>query len=216
MSENDFDVDRLRQAFASLRESARPGDACPDAERLWSAARGELPAEATRTLLDHTISCGACAESWQLAHELASGLASVPGRPARPTWISWSGIAAGLAAALALSAVLRTQQEPQEPARYRDGRTPAIRALTNETALPRASCVLRWSTVAPDARYDVHVATRDLKTLSAARDLSATEYRVPESALQGLAPGATLLWQVEARLPGGRRVASPTFLVRIQ
>jgi len=93
MSEIDLELDRLRRAFASL-EGRAPGPGCPEPERLWSAARGELPAEVVRPLVRHLVECGACAEAWRLAREVEprpaqpSAVVARPA-PARLSWIGW-------------------------------------------------------------------------------------------------------------------------------
>jgi hypothetical protein len=39
---------------------------------------------------------------------------------------------------------------------------------------------------------------------------------VPADALKGLAPGARVLWRVEGRAADGSKLASPTFVQRVE
>lgn len=64
--------DRLRDAFTSLGENARPTEQCPPAAPIWAALRGELDPVETREVGQHAISCPACAEAWRLAHDVVS------------------------------------------------------------------------------------------------------------------------------------------------
>jgi hypothetical protein len=61
----------------------------------------------------------------------------------------------------------------------------------------------------------VTVARRDLEVLTVARELERPEFVVPGDVLSRLAPGESLLWQVEATLADGRKVRSATFSVRL-
>src|SRR5436853_381237 len=78
------------------------------------------------------------------------------------------------------------------------------------------AAVLRWSPLAGAVAYDVQVSTEDLRAVVAAKGQTATEYRVPESALAGLPPGARLLWQVDAVRPDGTHENSPTFVTPLK
>ena len=209
------DLDRLRRAWATLSEEAAPTEACPEPERLWAAVRGELSAEATRGLVEHTLSCGACAEAWRLAREVASGLPwpeAFDLAPARPRW---GGLGTLLAAAAAVVVATTLARPPLSP--YREVGAVVVRSrLPAGRLLPRSQCVLRWSPGPAGSHYDLRVATEDLTILVVVRGLAATEYRIPASALTPLPAGAKLLWQVEVLLPDGSRLASMTFVTRIE
>jgi hypothetical protein len=218
MSEIDLELDRLRRAFASLERRA-PGPGCPEPERLWSAAWGELPAEVVRPLVRHLVNCGACAEAWRLAREVeprpAQSSAVVARRaPARLSWIGWEALAAGMTVALAASVVLH--QQPDVPL-YRAAEETAIRSLVpEERLLPRAAFVLRWTPGPAGSRYTVHVATEALTALARAGGLTAAEYTVSEAALRTVPAGARVLWRIETVLPDGSRAGSATFRTRVQ
>jgi hypothetical protein len=212
------DLERLRAAFAASGEGSVPGDSCPEPSRLFSACRGETPPEEVRALVSHTAGCGACAEAWRLAAE-AGRLVPAPvleARRSRPHrwWGGWtSALAAAAALAMALGALL---SEGPRPA-YREGAGAALRSLVSEDRpLDREACMLRWSPGPAGSRYSVDVAREDLTPLAAARGLEAPEYRLPPEALAGLPPGATLLWRVEAALPGGGRLESVTFIAKLE
>jgi hypothetical protein len=62
----------------------------------------------------------------------------------------------------------------------------------------------------------VRVTTEDLRLITSVSDLGVPELVVDPSLLSSLAPGARLLWQVEATPPGGGSVSSQTFIARVQ
>jgi hypothetical protein len=199
------DLEALRAAFEARETPDASG--CPDAERLFAAARGGLSAEQRRAVVAHTAACAACAAGWRLAHELPGSTALRPARRA-PAWLA---AAAVLAAAAAGVIWLRA---PEPPA-YREPSSTAVASQTAAT-LPRDRFVLRWTATAPDARYAVWVTTEALAAVDAARGLERPEHTVPASALAELPAGAVLRWRVEATRPGGEVVRSPAFSVRLE
>lgn len=220
------DDDRsLREAFSSLSRYARPREDCPAPDRLWSAVRGELPPSETRRLVNHTASCPACAEAWRLAREVvreSPGEASEVERPSPAAsgrrWRYASLAAAAAAAAvLAVVGVLWVQSPGGPPdSVYRQAEEGAIRSLVpDEEALPRDRVLLRWSGP-EEARYDLRVSTEALDVLVTAEGLEEPEYLVRAAELEELPPSARLLWQVEATLPDGGRLASKTFVSRLE
>ena len=219
MSEIDLELDRLQRAFASL-EGRSPGPGCPEPERLWSAARGELPAHVVRPLVLHLVECGACAEGWRLAREVEPRLVPAPAVaarpvPARPSWTFWGALAAGMTVALAASVVLH--QQPERTPGFREGTRNDIRSLVPESdALPRDRCVLRWSPGPEGTTYNLQVATERLEKISEARGLTSAAYQVPPPVLASLPSGAKLLWRVEAVAPDGARATSATFVARVE
>ena len=75
---------------------------------------------------------------------------------------------------------------------------------------------LRWTPAPAGSRYDVRVTTEDLRVIATANDLVAAEFALEPGQLAGLVPGSRVLWQVDAVLPGGARVSSPTFVVTVR
>jgi hypothetical protein len=220
MSHETQQISRWRAAFAESDPAPDPRS-CPTPETLWSAVRGELPAGHLGEVLDHIAACAACAEDWRLAAELIrqeERAAMVPGKVLQGRFGAWRPLAAAaaLAAGLLIAVGVYRVDRPQEPA-YREARHAGIRSLLAAgQALPRQAAVLRWSPLAGAVAYDVQVSTEDLRAVVAAKGQTATEYRVPESALAGLPPGARLLWQVDAVRPDGTHENSPTFVTPLK
>lgn len=221
---NPFDpgeIDKLREGFASLPEAATSAPGCPDPQRLWAAACGELRAEETHELVDHVSACAACAEDWRIAADLAreSGAGAESG-PARSAWARWSALAAAAAViVVAFTLVTERRQPPagEKTPTYRQPGDTGIRSLLAESELlPRGRVLLRWSPGSAGARYSVDVTTEDLTVVSRARGLAENQYLVPHAALANLPPRARLLWRVTALAPDGRRTASETFVSRIE
>jgi hypothetical protein len=225
MSQDNQELARLRAAFAAPDAAPDP-ETCPAPEAIWAAVRGELPPRELREVVEHTAVCASCAEDWRLAVELekqsaASQTATVPaGRVIQGrfgtlrTWSAAAALAAGLLVAVGL---YRTGNfGPQEPT-FREAQGTTVHSLLAEgQALPRQSAVLRWSPVPGAASYDVRISTEDLRLVDTVQGRTATEYRVPDSALAGLPPGTKLLWQVDAVFPDGTRQSSQTFDNRLQ
>lgn len=210
------DLDRLRRAWASLSDGAVPTESCPEPDSLWAAARGELAPEVTRGLVEHTLTCGACAEAWRLAREVGGTLPLLEALdPAlgRPRWVGFGTLLAAAAAALVVATTLA--RSPLSP--YRGVGAVVVRSWIPEgRTLSRSQCTLRWSPGPAGSHYDLRVATEDLTIVAVVRGLEATEYRVPAGALAPLPAGAKLLWQVEALSPDGTRLSSTTFVTQIE
>jgi hypothetical protein len=220
MSNEAQQISRWRAAFAASDVAPDPAS-CPTPETLWSAVRGELPAEQMREVVDHVAACAACAEDWRLAAELVrqeEKAATVPGKVIPGRFGRWRPLAAAaaLAAGLLIAVGVYRTQPVQEPT-YREVQHAGIRSLLPEgQALPRQAAVLRWSPLAGAVSYEVQVSTEDLRTVATAKGQTATEYRVPESALAGLPSGARLLWQVDAVRPDGTHENSQTFITPVK
>jgi hypothetical protein len=224
---DDPSLETLRAAFAS-GSAAAPVGACPEPERLWAAVRGELPPAEMREVLDHVAACPACAEDWRLAAELAGRDAGVrpvadladfaARRRTRPLWTALAAAAAVSFLAVGLYFQQARDAGLRPPAEYRGGEGVAVRALDAQKALSRGAARLRWQLdpPAPGARYDVRVTTEELAPIAEASGLAEPELVVPAESLAALPSGARLLWRVEAVLPGGERVASKTFTVRLE
>ncbi len=90
-----------------------------------------------------------------------------------------------------------------------------IESLVQGVVLPRDRCVLRWS--GPEGtRYDLRITTEDLDPLDSARGLAEPEYRIPIEKLEGLEPGAAVLWQVIPLISEQNRWDLKTFRSRIE
>jgi hypothetical protein len=233
LKDDDNEIASLRKAFATSSYTPEPA-VCPAPEKIWDAVQGALPADEVREIVLHTAVCAACAEDWRLAHTLQTeseaGAAVAPPAPLRfaPRFNQLRNWGLAAAAALALAFVgLQWFQRPLLPAgpdssngsTYR-GSQATIRSLVAEgQALPRDRFLLKWSPPAGApavTAYAVEVSTEDLRVLSSAEGLKATEYQVPASALADLPAGSRLLWKVETDLPEGGHVKSPTFITPVQ
>lgn len=215
---------RIREAFLARAERAVPGDGCPDPGLVWSAVRGELPHERIREVGLHATGCAACAEAWQLAREVSRASQPEPVPFRRPSHATrrararWIGLAVATAAALFAIALLlpggtMVGQEGRETLR---GAEETIHPLTDPgRRLARSSCTLRWNGPAA-SRWEIRVATEDLRVIVEAVDLDSTEFVVPAEALAGLPPGSKIVWQVHAKLPDGRRLASRSFVQSLE
>lgn len=216
MSPSDERYDEwLRAAFQARRAAATPPESCPAPSDLWSAARGEAPLETRRSLVDHTSVCGECAEAWRLAIDVSGDRASAR----RPWHRSVAPLAAAAALVLALAGGVWLWQAPSrvESPGFRGAEAFAIRSLVREDeALPRRAFRLRWSPGPEGSRYDVRVTTESLQVLAGGQRLAEPSFLVPESALAPLPKDSRILWRVEASLPDGERVASPTFVTRLE
>lgn len=202
------DVARLRAALASLRGD---GEASVDAGRIFDALHGELSAAEREAVVDQLLTNPDAAEAWRLARELAPE-AAAEASP-RVTWSKWLAVAAALVLAVGVGwQILRPAPEPV----YRGSESRTIAsALSPDATLARATPVLRWTGV-EGGRYRVRVLTPELELLEESEESTALEYAVSAQALQRVPSGGRILWQVEARVPEGGSIASPTFSVRVE
>jgi hypothetical protein len=200
------DIDALRAAFEA-RRTETPLSGCPDAERIWQAARDELTAPERREIVAHTTKCPACAAAWRLARELG-GRPAVSSRP----HLRWAlPAAAAVLLAVGGGLLIRSIGGPPE---YRNPSGPVVESRTPET-LPRDRFVLRWIPGREGSRCDVWVTTETLEPVHVALQLERPELHVPENALAALPAGTRLRWRVECRPRQGETTRSPAFAVRV-
>lgn len=221
MNDEAQQISRWRAAFAEPDAAPDPAS-CPSPETIWSAVRGELPAPQMEAVVDHVAACAACAEDWRLAAEIGrqeERAAIGPGKVIPGRFGQWRPLAAAaaLAAGLLIAVGVYQTQHPTQAPIYREAQHAGIRSLLPEgQALSREAAVLRWSPLAGAVSYDVQVSTEDLRAVATAKGQTATEYRIPQSALTGLPAGARLLWQVDAVKPDGTHETSPTFVTAVR
>jgi len=216
-------VERLRAAFAADDRGPAAGETCPDPSALWEAQHESGDRVRARRIVEHIARCPACAADWRLAMpdgarpgrvDLES--AATP-RSARRRLVAGLAGAAALAAGLGIAAVLVPWRATPTAPPFRSPRGPVIESMIPENqALPRDAFVLRWTSIAPGARYSVLVRLPTLESVASARGLDGPEFQVPESALSGFPAGQAIVWRVEATLPDGGRVSSPAFVHRIE
>ena len=213
-----MDADESEDLAALFRRTAPRGHdvGCAAPEKIWAAGSGDLPFAELRALTDHSIGCGDCGEALRVARDLRAASVplekvTVPRWSRRSRWLVSVALAAGVAGLVAVSTNLR--RNGTEPELERGVAAPEIRSALAGARQPRASLVLRWWAYPRATRYNVTLATVDLRVLFQKSGLETPEVAVPPSALAGLSPGARLVWRVEATLLDGRSIESPAFTV---
>ena len=208
-------VDDIREALAEAAEAGLRAEGCPETSRIWEAQAGTLSAFETRAVVEHTTRCPACAEVWRVAHGL--GVAEDDAvRRGRPWLRSLLAAAAAIVIALGVWVIFPPRIE-QAPPVMREGRIDPIRTLVDPgRPLPRDAFLLSWSAVSEGALYVVRVTTDSFEPVYTSDSLPRTDCVVPPSVLGHLAPGARLMWQVEAVRIDGRRITSDTFFSTLE
>ena len=205
---------RLREAFASL-SGGRTESGSTDAGRIFDAVHGEMSAEERRAIVDELATDADAAEAWRLARELAPEPAAAHAPPRRDAW-KWLSIAAAMVLAAGLGWRLISPGAPTPTPGYRSGEQRTIAsALPPGAPLSRARPTLQW-TALEGARYRVRVLTPELAVLVESGELTSPTYTLSDDVVRRVAPGAAILWQVEARMPENGVVVSPTFSVRLE
>lgn len=204
--------ERIRGAFSASLDLADGGAHCPPSERLWDAAHGELQRHHVAEVLLHCGECGVCAEAWRLAWDVEPLEETRPGR-------AWGGlryaVAAVVVAGLAgLALFLLPRQSPTSPPVFRETGSATIESIT-AAVQPRNACVLSWTAAFDGGRFDLRVMTEDLDLLHAEWGLSETTFAVPPTALEPVAAGERILWQLTLRTPKGETFVSETFATEI-
>ena len=207
------DVDRLREALASLD---RKGSPAVDAGRIFDALHGDLTEDERRAVVDELIANPEAAETWRLAQDLAPpGHAPTVVPLDRGAW-RWWAVAAAALLALAVGSQFAGPWRRVEAPVYRSTEQRAIASLLrSDQPLSRNKPVLRWTGI-EGARYRLTVLTSALDVVDEVGNLTTPEYTVSTDALARFPSGAQLLWQVEARIPGEGAIVSPTFSVRVE
>ncbi|MBI2839033.1 MAG: hypothetical protein HYX75_11995 [Acidobacteria bacterium] len=229
MKLEDGDLERLRRGFAAgVSAPSSPSVHCPESGLIWEAVAGRLAGARVAEIVDHTVTCGSCAEAWRLAMVLVadSGMKRA-NEPVRKVlggpwltgrWAMLAATAATLLLAISLVHLLRAPIGGPETPVYRGATGPQeiTSTIPEETVLPRSRFHLRWSAGPEGTRYDLRVASEELVVLATARGLTTPEYVVPESSFAGLSPASRIVWQVEAVFADGTHVSSNTFFVRVE
>jgi hypothetical protein len=212
------DVARLRQAFAAIEDDGASDPV--DAERIFDALHGDLSPEERHAVIEQLVTNPAAAAAWRLAREMGPDAAHA-GAPDRAPeerrqsahW-KWLSVAAAAVMATGLGWQLMQWRGADVPV-YRSVESRSIAsALEPGADLSRARPTLRWTGI-DGARYRVRVLTADLQALDESPETSALEYTLNQETLPRIAPGAQILWQVEARIPGEVVITSPTFSTRV-
>lgn len=210
MNPQQEEFDKLSRAWVA-RDQSTAHEQHPDAEELYEAASGNLDRARRLEIVDHVAKCGECTQAWKIALDVGArdAKASVTQRPWRFALAASVILAVGLVTYLVIPVEQGTPQ-------YREGVDPLAPVSAIGSSLPRDQFVLRWSAGPQGTSYVVRLSTADLAALLVKSDIAATELVVPSSVLANVKAGEELLWQVEARLPDGRRVVSQTYVVRVE
>lgn len=211
----------LRDAFQALGDASRDDLTPDDLDRIWRAVSGELPVDERHALIDRMAADPSLAEAWRVAQELrsASSGQSAASAPAANFWTHpWiAAVAAVLVMGVGIGIVYQRFPGSSGGDTFRNAARYAVEArVASDAPLPRTAFRLSWTPGPPDSRYQVRVTTEDLRVLATLADLTTAEVVIDPSAFAGVSPGARVLWQVDATLPGGETVSSQTFIVRVQ
>jgi len=214
------DADPELQARFRAALPPTDGRSCPESAELWDAAAGALPFARARALVDHASRCAQCSEALRIARDVraeapAEAPAAVPFLARREL-----PVLAGLGLAAAVGAFLVLRPAPPDTATVERGlssasASEALRALSPDHQHPDA-VVLRWAAYPGAGSYNVTVLTPELQVIHRAVGVSEAELRVPAAALRPSGTARELLWNVDAVLPDGRTVGSPTFRLRLE
>lgn len=214
----------LREAFSADAATTPAPEHCVAPETIWAAVRGTVPPATVREVIEHTAACASCAEDWRLAVAFCDPhQAALPyRRRSLGRLLRVSGLAAAAALIVAVGAtVVFDRSAPPEGQVFRQSERAGIGGIASLIAegetLARESCELRWTSAGPPGTtYGVTVSTPELRVVAFAKGLTTPAFQVPADSLAELPGPATLLWRVEATLPSGERLTSPTFTTTIQ
>lgn len=226
----DLTDESLREAFQSLADDG--GDTV-DSEAIWRAASGEATPAERHAVIETMARNPAAAESWRIARalldELGEGdpVAKDPGTPHEQSRIldpprnRWrkTMLAAAASVVLVLGLGWWSSEDVWQSSApiYREAPVSELTAeIADGVAMPRQAFVLRWSSAGEGAHYRLRVLTPELRPVVDIDDLEATEVHLEPESLADIPDGTRLLWQVEARLPDGRTVASATFFAEVR
>ena len=210
MSPQQEELEKLSRAWLA-RDQSSAHEQHPDAEELYEAASGNLERARRLEIVDHVAKCAECTQAWQIALDVGARGSQIA--VTRRPWHFALAASVILAVGLVTYFVIPVDQGTPQ---YREGVDPLAPVSAIGSTLPRDRFVLRWSAGPPSTTYMVRLSTADLAPLLDQSDIVATELVIPGSMLANVKAGDQLFWQVEARLPDGRRVASHTYAVRVQ
>jgi hypothetical protein len=212
----------LHRAFTAPGSHAPRPEECPTPETIWAAVHGALPPRELRDVVDHTATCGACAEDWRFAIETEADappipIVVVPAPAVRPLLFPrrrarFIPLIAAAAAIVLLVVGWPLFHHVEAPSVLRGGGH-VISRLAERPVLPRENCLLLWSGP-PYATYDVEVLTQMGVPLFSKRGIPDTELQVPEASLAGIRSGTSIDWKVTARVHGEVSHLSSTFMLR--
>lgn len=211
MSLQRDELESLSRAFAARSQSST--QQCPEPQRLFEAASGELDREQRMQILDHVSECAQCAEAWRIAMEIGVRPATSVSRTPAGAWKF--ATAASVIVSVGLLAYVGLREGGDTP-QYRDATGSTAPVSLSADRLPRGRFLLQWSPGPAGSTYAVRLSTASLVVLLAREDIGVTELLIPSAVLANVRSGEQLFWQVDARLPDGSRLTSGTYVVTLQ
>lgn len=187
------------------RSGGKTSHAHVDAEQIWRAVHGELPADDLGALVDRMAVDPDLQLAWRLAHELREP----PAAPAAPRPANTRRYLLPLALLAAAGLLVVFWPRPVDDTLRGD--RDAITQLEDRQPLPRDAFTLRWAH--PDGSVaTVELRTADLRTLARSPDLTRGEWTVPADVLASIPAGDALVWQVRLQ-QGTSTTTSDAFVV---
>lgn len=192
---------------------------CPTSEAIWDTATGVSSVKARRKIVEHTVTCSECAQSWRMARELgeaaqqnAYGEGKVVTFRPKAARAAWGGVLAAAAVLVMAFGIglfkpwqADTSVQPAIPV-MRGAESLQLKSHIEGEQLSRTGVQLRW-TIEPQiegASYQVRVTGEDLfKVVFQAENLKHPSVVIPGEMLQSLPSGSHLLWQVTITTPDG-------------
>jgi len=209
------DSDWLRREF-QRSQATSVDEPCPAPEDLWALTLGELPQAKASQVVLHSSRCARCGTALRIALEMGEQVAPVVAVP-KPFPRRRLAAGLGLAAAIAATVVVVPRLRPADTGIHERGSAEdGVRSLVPGTPRPRSNLVLEWSPYPGALRYQVTLASTDLRVVFQRPGVTGTRVEVPETALASVPPGAHLVWEVEAILADGRAIKSPAFDLTLQ
>lgn len=184
------------------------------AQALHEELSGEMPLDLPAEPEDPQVSAQAPAKVTPFRQPVEPQVVAAARRPSR-YWVQ--GLAAAAATVVLAIGIGRSPWTTSgvDPI-YRVAEDPQIANLMgSDGVLPKDDFTLRWSAL-DGARYELRLLGPDLGVVAEAKDLDVASFRVDAERLAAIPSGTQLFWQIDAHLPDGRKLTSPTFLVRVQ
>ena len=202
-------LERFDEALTvAEREHVRTCPRCHTEFALWQKFN-----EAT------SVPEGSAAEQWivaELGRRRGPSNDAVGSYSRKPMWLripAWSAAAAAVALVATLGYVTRSRAPvvrgfPDAKMTYRSGQLRVISPVDDVNVVPTA---LEWEKLPDAERYDVTMLEVDRSPFWEAT-VSGTRLALPQSVIERLVPGKTVLWEVTARNSSGATLASSGLL----
>ncbi len=199
----DLEIQWLRDGLISERSAALPRPDCPEPDRIWAAAQGELPRPELEPVVDHVAECAVCMEAWKLALAVEEDAGTSGGQSRLRRAVPMISIAAGLLLALGLQFFVAPDQGVELEG-MREGTFPdRVLELSGSHQLPRDHFFIDWS--GPEgATYGLRLRNQDGDSLLEVEGLQDSAFLASPKALESLETGDELLCTIEVFPPTGK------------